>query len=359
MRIIWQLVTVAALAAGTAGLWYGTPYLRAQDASTEAGRRETAPVHVVVEPVRTGEIADVIEAVGTVNAREAITVTSKQTGTVETIRFDEGEWVERGTVLVELANAEAEAEFAATEAERRNAVRLLERARALLDRQAVPEARVDELRAELERTEAASRAARARLSDLRITAPFDGMTGLRRVSPGALVTPGAAITTLDDIRVVRVGFRVPEQALGRLNRGLPVVATTDAYGGETFRGEVSVTDTRIDPATRSVEVLADLDNPDFRLRPGMFMTVRLTTRLRPDAVLVPGEALTPAGERQFVFVVADGRAERREVTIGERLEGLVEVISGLNVGELVIVRGIQQVKDGAAVVAETAAPADA
>ena len=159
-----------------------------------------------------------VDAVGTLRANEAVTINSKQTGNIRTIRFEDGQLVERGAVLVELDDAEARAQLAVAEADRRNAQQLLERSRALLTRQAVAEARVDELTAALDRADAATRAAKARLQDLVVTAPFAGQTGLRRVSPGALVSNGTAITTLDDIRTVKLDFRVPEAALGSLRR---------------------------------------------------------------------------------------------------------------------------------------------
>ena len=356
MRLIWQILLIAGLGAGAAGAWYAVPALRADGPRAAAPDRAARPVNVVAAPARIGEIATVAEAVGTLRANEAVTVNSKQTGIIRAIRFEEGQWVERGSVLVELDDAEARAQLAVAEADRRNAQQLLERSRTLLTRQAVAEARVDELAAALDRADSAARAARARLQELVVTAPFAGQTGLRRVSPGALVTSGTAITTLDDIRTVKLDFRVPEAALGGLRPGLAVSATSPAFPGETFTGNVAVIDTRVDPVTRAVEVVASLPNDRLRLRPGMFMNVGLTLSSRADAVLIAEEALVPLGERQFVFVVTDGHARRRAVTIGQRRRGMVEVVEGVKPGELVVVRGTQRVRDGAPVEAEQELP---
>jgi membrane fusion protein (multidrug efflux system) len=358
MRLIWQLVTIVGLAAAAGGVWYGVPALRGGNGSQAAAPdRAVKPINVVASPVITGPIATMIDAVGTLRANEAVTINSKQTGNIRTIRFEDGQLVERGAVLVELDDAEARAQLAVAEADRRNAQQLLERSRALLTRQAVPEARVDELTAALDRAEASMRAARARLQDLVVTAPFAGQTGLRRVSPGALVSNGTAITTLDDIRTVKLDFRVPEAALGGLRPGLTVSAKSPAYPAETFTGTVSAIDTRVDPVTRAVEVVAVLPNSDLRLKPGMFMNVGLTLSTRADAVLIAEEALVPLGERQFIFVVADGRAQRRAITIGLRQNGMVQVLDGVKPGELVVVRGTQRVRDGAPVKAEAPTPA--
>jgi membrane fusion protein (multidrug efflux system) len=356
MRLIWQLLTIVGLAAAAGGVWYGAPSLRGDGGPQAAAPdRAAKPVNVVASPVVTGPISTVVDAVGTLRANEAVTINSKQTGNIKTIRFEDGQLVERGAVLVELDDAEARAQLAVAEADRRNAQQLLERSRALLTRQAVAEARVDELTAALDRADAATRAARARLQDLVVTAPFAGQTGLRRVSPGALVSNGTAITTLDDIRTVKLDFRVPEAALGSLRQGLTVTAKSPAYPTETFTGAVSAIDTRVDPVTRAVEVVAELPNADLRLKPGMFMNVGLTLSTRPDAVLIVEEALVPLGERQFIFVVADGRAQRRAIAIGPRQSGMVQVLDGVKPGEIVIVRGTQRVRDGAPVKAETPA----
>jgi membrane fusion protein (multidrug efflux system) len=354
MRLIWQLLTIVGLATAAGGIWYGVPSMRG-DGSPQAAAPDRAlrPVNVVASTVVTGPISTMVDAVGTLRANEAVTINSKQTGNIKTIRFEDGQLVERGAVLVELDDAEARAQLAVAEADRRNAQQLLERSRALLTRQAVAEARVDELTAALDRADAATRAAKARLQDLVVTAPFAGQTGLRRVSPGALVSNGTAITTLDDIRTVKLDFRVPEAALGSLRQGLTVSARSPAYPTETFTGIVSAIDTRVDPVTRAVEVVAMLPNADLRLKPGMFMNVGLTLSTRSDAVLIAEEALVPLGERQFIFVVADGRAQRRAITIGPRQSGMVQVLDGVKPGELVIVRGTQRVRDGAPVKAET------
>jgi len=357
MRLIWQLVTIVGLAAAAGGVWYGVPALRGGDGSQAAAPdRAVRPINVVASPVITGPIATVVDAVGTLRANEAVTIYSKQTGNIRTIRFEDGQLVERGAVLVELDDAEARAQLAVAEADRRNAQQLLERSRALLTRQAVPEARVDELTSALDRADAAMRAAKARLQDLVVTAPFAGQTGLRRVSPGALVSSGTTITTLDDIRTIKLDFRVPEAALGSLRTGLTVSAKSPAYPTETFTGTVTAIDTRVDPVTRAIEDVAVLPNSDLRLKPGMFMNVGLTLSTRADAVLIAEEALVPLGERQFIFVVADGRAQRRAITIGLRQNGMVQVLEGVKPGELVVVRGTQRVRDGAPVKAEAQTP---
>lgn len=344
MRLPLQIAAAVAIIAIGGGVWYMT----GQGGTKTPGQQQATarPVSVVAAHATRGDIAVTFDAVGTLRANEAVTLTAKTAGLVKSINFTEGQLVEAGSVLVELDDREARANLAVAEAGRRNTAQLLDRARALLVRQNVAQARVDELSLLLAGNDAEVRAVQARLQDLAIRAPFTGYTGLRQVSPGALVRPADVVTTLDDTRTVKLEFTVPEASLRKLRQGMEIAALTSVYPGQTFVGTVTAIDTRVDSVTRTVTAVARIDNPDNRLRPGMFMTVQLTLDNRTNIVLVPEEALVPVGDRQFVFMVVSGKVERRPVTIGARSRGVVEVAEGLQGGELVITRGVQKVRDG-------------
>jgi membrane fusion protein (multidrug efflux system) len=190
-----------------------------------------------------------------------------------------------------------------------------------------------------------------------IRAPFGGKVGLRRVSVGSLINPGTTITTLDDTSIIKVDFAVPENFLATLDEGQAVTAQTSAFQGRPFSGKVISVDSRVDPATRSVTVRAAIPNPDNLLKPGMFLDVRLARDER-DALLIPEEALVPEQSRQFVFVVSGGKAAKREVRIGRREPGRVEVVAGLTADERVVIEGTQKIRDGSPV-RDTPAAAEA
>jgi membrane fusion protein (multidrug efflux system) len=351
MKVITQLVVVAALAAIGGGGWYykdRLPFGAAPVANTTGGGLDRA-VPVEVAPARSGKVTVAVEAVGTARADEAVTITSKVRGVVTRIAFREGQKVKAGTVLVETDASELQAELEEKRAERDNAQRLYDRAKRLLKTRNVPEAQVDALMGDLEAAEARVRADEARLADYVIRAPFSGRLGLRRVSLGALVEPGDEITTLDDVTPIKLDFEVPETALGRLAPGLQVSARSAALAGRTFSGKVTTIDSRVDPVTRSVAVRAEIPNGDEILKPGMFLNVRLVVATRAEAVLVPEEALISTGSGQFVFVVEGDTAVRTAVTLGQRLPGEVEVLTGLEPGILVVVGGLQKLRDGAPV----------
>jgi membrane fusion protein, multidrug efflux system len=302
------------------------------------------PVGVVVSNVRTGTVVERAESIGTVRARDAVTITGKVSGIVQTIRFQEGQRVNQGDVLVELDAGAVRAELDQARALLDDARTQLARARQLQPGQTIAAQRLDTLEALGRQAEGRVRQSEARLEELRITAPFAGRVGLRQVSVGALIQPGTAITTLDDTARVRIEFSVPEVFLARVVPGAPVTARATAFGDRRFRGVVAVVDTRIDTATRTIRVISEFDNAEDTLRPGLFMTVELELTRRENALIVAEEALDPVGDRNFVFVIREGRARRQEVRLGQRMPGEVEVLSGVAAGEPVVVRGVQRLR---------------
>lgn len=358
MKTITQIAVLAVLGGAGAGWhFYGEQYglrppLELIGLQPAAGARgggggagAGGPVGVIVQAVRVAPVVERVESVGTVRAREAVTITTKVAGIVEAIRFVEGERVQAGATLVQLDAAALRAEVDQARALLDDARNQLVRARQLQAGQTIAAQRLETLEALSRQAEGRVRQADARLEELRVAAPFAGRVGLRQVSPGALIQPGTVITTLDDTERVRVEFSVPEVYLARIRAGSGVTARSSAYGERRFRGTVAVIDTRIDPATRSVRVISEFDNADEALRPGLFLTVELVLEERERALLVAEEAIDPVGDRAFVFVVRDGRARRQEVRLGLRLPGEVEVREGLNAGEPVVVRGVQRLRN--------------
>jgi membrane fusion protein (multidrug efflux system) len=381
MRASRQLAVIVVLGAVGFGGWYANkqgylanvpiigsyasaPAARAAS-SAGGGRPQAGPPAVEVDIVKTGRIVDTREAVGTIRAYESIMVTAKMAGVINHIGFQEGQLVKAGDVLVQLDAAErkAEIEQAAAEAARASALRnevaiKLERAVALSKTGAGTGAQVDDLTAQIKSLDGATasaqaqkRAAEARLEDLTIRAPFAGRVGTRSVSLGAYISPGTRITSLDDLSRVRLDFSVPENLLGQVKPGQVATARSVAYRDRVFRGQVSTIDPRIDPVTRAVRLTAEFDNPDEALKPGMFLSVALEVTNKENAIVVPEEAIVSEGLRQIVYPIKDNKAERRVIQIGQRQNGKVEVVSGLEAGETIVILGVQRVRPGAPVVA--------
>jgi membrane fusion protein, multidrug efflux system len=314
------------------------------------GARSSAPTAVTTATVRSERLTQKLEALGNARANESVDISSKTSNVVMAVRFRDGERVRKGQVLVQLDDATTRADVAAAQAAVTESESQYNRSRELLSTQALSKSSFDQLEATLKANRARLQAAQARLEDTVIRAPFSGRVGLRRVSVGALISPGDVITTLDDTSVIKLDFSVPETFVSTLREGLMVRATAPAFPGRQFVGRVASIDSRVDVNTRSVIVRALLANEDGALKAGMFLNVSLSKDER-QTLVIPEEALTPEAERQYVFVVADGKAERREVRIGGRSPGSVEILNGLEAGDRVIVEGTQKVRNGAAVTA--------
>jgi membrane fusion protein, multidrug efflux system len=186
----------------------------------------------------------------------------------------------------------------------------------------------------------------ARLSDRLIRAPFAGVLGFRQVSPGTLLQPNTPITTLDDISTIKLDFTVPETFLGAMKPGAAVVAKSASYPDREFDGVVRAVGSRVDPVTRAIQVRAHLPNEDRALRPGMLMTVRVVMS-EHDALVVPEHAVYQIQDRAYVYRVGDDLVAReRQIGLGERRVGFVEVTSGLDEGDRVVVEGIVKLRDG-------------
>jgi membrane fusion protein (multidrug efflux system) len=312
------------------------------------GGRSNVPAAVTTAVVRSERLSQKLEALGNARANESVDISSKTSNVVTAVRFRDGERVRLGQVLVQLDDATTRADVAAAQAAVTESESQYNRSRELLNTQALSKSQFEQLEATLKSNRAKLQAAQARLQDTVIRAPFSGRVGLRRVSVGTLISPGDVITTLDDTSVIKLDFSVPESFVATLREGLSVRASAPAFPGRSFAGKVSSIDSRVDVNTRSVLVRALLANEDGALKPGMFLNVSLSKDDR-ETLVIPEEALTPEAEKQFVFVVADGKAQRREVRIGGRSPGNVEILAGLDAGDRVIVEGTQKVRHGAPV----------
>jgi len=310
------------------------------------------PVAAVVEPVRAERLAFDLEALGTTRANESVDVTTKVVNQVTAVRFQEGQQVRRGDVLVELDGEQARADLAVAEAALAESRSQYQRSRELYTTRVLSDAQIEQIEATFKANEARVAAARSRLGDTVIRAPFAGRVGLRRISVGSLVSPGTVITTLDDTSTIKLDFTIPETFIPAVKPALGITARSVAYPDRSFEGRVASIDTRVDPSTRSVTVRAELPNSEGLLKPGMFLTVRLS-RGAVDALMIPEEALVPEQGDVFVFVVEDGTAEKRQIHIGERRVGEVQVLDGLSAGELVVTEGTQKLRPGAAVAVQS------
>lgn len=309
------------------------------------------PVPVFVQTVKSQAINDTIEALGTLKANESTTLSASVTETITAIHFDDNQRVSAGEVLVEMTSAEEHAQLRQAMSALDEAERQYGRLKVLEKDKLSTAAQLDQQKALMDAAEAQLRAVQSRLQDRLILAPFDGVVGLRNISLGALVRPGDVITTLDDDSIMKLDMTVPSVYLPDLTLGMAIKARATALRDQTFDGTLASIDSRVDPVTRSITARALVPNSLGQLRPGLLMTVTLNQPVR-EALVVAEEAIIQVGRESHVFVVSGGdqpQAEKRVVTLGLRKGGDVEVLTGLNAGEQVVVHGGMKLRPGSAV----------
>lgn len=310
------------------------------------------PVPVIVAKAKVDNMVDRLEALGTLGAKESVTVTASITDTITRVNFDDGQRVNTGYILVEMTSAEEHAILAEELSRFEESKKQLDRLLQLLKQDAVAQTQLDQQRRDFETAQARLRQVESKLQDRLILAPFPGVVGLRNISVGALVEPGDVITTLDDDSTMKLDFQVPATFLGNLDIGVPITAKASSYQDKTFAGTISSIDSRVDTATRSITARAILQNNDRTLKPGMLMQVELLKNSR-RSIIIPEEAIIPIGNSTFVYRVDTSEnistAQKTVVKVGSRRGGEIEIVEGLTEGDLVIVHGSIKVRPGAAV----------
>ncbi|WP_028885160.1 efflux RND transporter periplasmic adaptor subunit [Teredinibacter turnerae] len=310
---------------------------------------QRGPLPVFIQDVKTISIEETIEALGTLKANESTVLSSSVTESITAIHFNDNQRVQAGDVLVEMTSAEEHAQLKQAMATLDEAERQYGRFKALEKDKVATAAQLDQQKVLVDAAEAQLRAVQSRLQDRLLIAPFDGVVGLRNISVGALVRPGDVITTLDDDSVMKLDMTVPSIYLADLRVGMPVVARATALRDQSFNGKLVGIDSRVDPVTRSLVARALIENPEGKLRPGLLMTVLLSQPQR-EAMMIAEEAIIQVGRQAHVFVIErDGErtlAAKRDVALGVRRPGEVEILSGLNAGDQVVVHGGMKLRPG-------------
>lgn len=333
MRI--TILTIAALLAGCSG-----------DAS-EGKRAPSAPL-VSAGAVETVRFVDRIEAVGTARANEQVTLTAPVTERIESLSFDDGDFVRRGQTIATLRRGQEIGALAEANARQREAQQQLARIGALRERGFATRSALDAQTALAGQASAQAQQARAAIGDRIVTAPFAGYVSLRNISAGAVITAGTEIVTISDISQIKLDFAVPETVLSQLAVGQSIEARAAAFPDTPFRGSISVIDPVINPQTRAVTIRAVLPNSDGRLRPGMLLTVGIESASR-TVPAVPELAIVGEGNQSFVFVLDGENARRVPIRTGLRQNGMVEVVEGLRPGARIVTEGVVKITDGQAI----------
>lgn len=319
----------------------------AQSTTAQAPAASADPVAVDVARVTSAMLVDDVNAVGTIRSNESVVIRPEVSGRIVKLNFADGQQVRKGQLLIAFDSTVNQAEVEQAKAELGIAKANYERVADLAKQKFMSDRARDESLANVHVLEAKLALAQARLSKLDIRAPFSGIVGIRNVSIGDYVKDGTDLVNLEDISSVKVDFRVPERYADLVHRGQAIEVVVDALPGKPFRAKVDAVDPQVDSAGRSALLRGRIENPEGRLKPGMFARVRLILAERDNALVVPEESIVPQGGKVMVWKVVDGNAVKTEVKTGLRRAAKVEITQGLALNDIVVTAGqIRLSKDG-------------
>jgi membrane fusion protein (multidrug efflux system) len=321
----------------------------APDKTSPAPPGNVPPVPVEVAKVAIEPSKRTTAAVGTFRSFESTVVRPEIAGRIVAFNFKEGEKVTAGQVLVRLDDTLEKANLAQAKSQLDLAKANFDRAQTLLARNVGTGKALDEARAQLQSSQAAVDLAQARLEKMTLVAPFAGTIGLRKVSIGDYLAPGADIINLEQTDPLKIDFRVPEIFLPAVKIGAQINVQADAYPGRNFEGEIYAINPLVDEAGRSLVLRARIANSDDLLRPGLFARIDVTLAVRERSIFIPEQAIVPVGGDTFVFKVVDNKAVLTKVTLGLRRTAQVEVLQGLGDGDQVVTGGLLKIRDGSPV----------
>ncbi|MDF2466178.1 MAG: putative periplasmic linker protein [Ramlibacter sp.] len=359
-KAIYTLIAAVGIAAASGLAWWyqhkpAAPRLENGQASAPAGPASgpaRAPA-VEVARVELTRLTDDAQAVGSLRSRQSVVLRPEVSGRVTQLNFRDGDRVRRGQLLVQLDDQLPLAQLQQAQAELSIAQANHKRNQELVAQGFISQRSVDESSANLQVSQAKLALARATAARLRIVAPFDGIAGIRNISVGDYLKDGADIVNIEDMDAIFVDFRLPERFQTKIQRGQTAYVDLDALPGRKYAAVVQAIDPLVDANGRSVGIRACIDNRHLQLRPGMFARITAVFGERDDARVIPEEAIVPQGGKQFVIRLIDGPdqdtriAQRVEVKVGIRRPGRVEILEGLQPGDLVVTAGQQRVqKDG-------------
>ncbi|MGE6190378.1 efflux RND transporter periplasmic adaptor subunit [Stutzerimonas stutzeri] len=354
-RMLFMLGAVVVVVAILAALKFNSIYQQIQQFQAPK-----PAIDVETELARRMDWQSRLPAIGTLRASQGIDLSVEIAGTITDVQFQSGEKVSKGQPIVLLDSEMERASLASAEADLNLSRVEFQRARSLLDRQAISRSEYDRLNAESQKAEASVAQLRASLAKKRILAPFAGTIGIRQVDVGDYIAAGTPIATLQDLSTLYVDFFLAEQHVPLLALGQKVQLRVAAYPDQRFEGVITALNPKVETTTRNVQVRAELANPDGRLLPGMFADLQVLLPTETAQVVVPETAITYTLYGNSVLLVTEGTppegvstdepylvVERRFVTTGERRDGLTVILEGLEGGEQVITAGQLKLDSGA------------
>ncbi|MBM4454895.1 MAG: efflux RND transporter periplasmic adaptor subunit [Verrucomicrobia bacterium] len=337
-------------------LWILLPLLVFASCKKGGGPPKDAPVPVELVAVETGPLLETLRATGTLDAEESVDLKPEVDGEITSIQMTEGANVKKGERLLQIDESKQQATVAEAEADFRLSEENRRRADLLLTDGTISQQEHDQVQSAFRRAQASLNLARKRLTEFTLNAPFDGTLGRRNVSVGQYVSPQTILVSIYALDRMKLDFNIAERYLARVKPGQTLSLTVAAHGDEKFSGEIYLVEPKVDVETRTVRVRAYLPNADHRLKPGMFANVTLSVGTRDSALTLPEDCVFPHTGGFAVYRDAGGVAELVPVEIGLRVPGRVEILSGLQAGNLVARSGNLRLSPGRKLLPQPASP---
>ncbi len=304
------------------------------------------PMPVDVDTARREAVVDAVRATGRIEANQAIELRPDEQGRITELLFREGQMVAEGAPLVKVDDAMIKAQLERAKADKDLSTQQLERVKRLREQNAASPADLERAEASAKSNAAGIAVLELQLERMTVRAPFSGAIGQRFVSKGDYVTTSTRLLTLQTVDPQRAVIEVPERYAVKLRAGQVVEFSVASQEGRTFRARVDFIDPVVQSENRTILVKASAPNPNRLLKPGMFIEARLATDTRANAIVVPEDAIQPMRSANVIWAVVDGKASRRVVTLGVRSAGVVEILSGVQAGEAVVVGGLERMGEG-------------
>lgn len=321
----------------------------ADQAENTQGNVESEDLLVNVVKLQKETLRNQLSVTGTIIPNESVNIRTEVSGLIRRIAFREGEYVTKGTPILYLDDDELQAQFQRLEYTQKLFESQENRQKQLLEREAISQEEYDIVLNEFNTTLADIKLVEAQLSKRIIRAPFNGVLGLRQVSEGSVIAPTDIIASIVNLDPIKIEFSIPERYAGAAQVGSKIYFSNDATS-EEVEGEVYAFEPQIDAATRTLKLRALSPNRDGKFLPGMFVRIRFVLEEKEDALLVPSESIIPELEGYKVYIVDDeDKVQERKVEIGTRTDTQVQILDGLEEGDLVLTTGVLQARPGMAV----------
>ena len=358
MNANWLIQAILILIICFLSLWFvslrlGKPVVRSicvSAMSTERSIDREQRVRVIeAQTVNLGIVSKRINTVGHLRANAMVMIKSELSGRIAEVLFTEGSLVKKGDLIIRFEDAEYNAAIQVAEGEFEHAKSNFERISKLYEQKTASKKQFDEESARLKIAEGKYLQAKANLEKANIRAPFDGTIGIMNICSGAFVQAGTELVSIVDNKSVKVTFKVPEKNIHDVGPGQVVEIKVSAFKEQVFSGIVEAIDAKVEQESHSMQVKGVIPNPDNLLRDGLFANVSLIIGEKGNSMTVDEASVDRIGEIEYVWVVERGRAEKRRVLTGSRENGQIEIIAGLQPGQIVVTSGQIKLSDGAKV----------